>query len=224
MARIEWDKPGERRFEAGVDRGVLYTDDGTGVMAGVPWNGLISVDDSSEAATSEFFMDGVKYLDSFVPGDYKATLSAFTYPNEFEPCLGVNSPAGGALVPHQMPKRFGLSYRTRVGNDVAGVDHGYKIHLVYNALVVPANLTHTTLGENVEASDFSWAISATPVVVPGSGIRPTAHFIIDSTRFDETAWGVELEEIEDILWGDDSAEASMPTMAYLLDLFLDLDP
>lgn len=199
MAPLVWDKVGERLYEAGLDRGVLYKEDSTGVA----WNGLRSVDETLDNITAEpRIFDGIKYLDEPAVGDFAATLSAFTYPDEFLEYEGVVSMGDGLFVGDQQPKRFGLTYRTRVGSDVEGTEHGYKIHIIYNLTAVPSAVDFSTMTQTIEPADFSWEISAVPEMVPG--FRPTAHFILDS-RF---LPGDILATIEDILYGSDESEFS----------------
>lgn len=199
MTSLVWDKVGERRYEAGLDRGVLYKSDSSGVA----WNGLVSVDEALDDITAEPRMfDGVKYLDEPVVGDFAATLTAFTYPDEFMEYEGIESMGDGLYVGDQQPKRFGLTYRTLVGNDVEGTDHGYQVHIIYNLTAVPSTLTYSTLSETVSPNNFSWSLTAVPEPVPG--FRPTAHFILDS-RF---LPGDILAVIEDILYGSDETSSS----------------
>lgn len=199
MTSLVWDKAGERLYEAGLDRGVLYKSDSSGVA----WNGLVSVDEALDDITAEPRMfDGVKYLDEPVVGDFAATLTAFTYPDEFMEYEGIEFMGDGLYVGDQQPKRFGLTYRTRVGNDVEGTDYGYQIHIIYNLTAVPSPLTYSTLSEMVSPNNFSWSLTAVPESVPG--FRPTAHFILDS-RF---LPGDILATIEDILYGSDASEGS----------------
>lgn len=199
MTSLVWDKAGERLYEAGLDRGVLYKSDSSGVA----WNGLVSVDEVLDDIAAEPRMfDGVKYLDEPVVGDFAATLTAFTYPDEFMEYEGIESMGDGLYVGDQQPKRFGLTYRTLVGNDVEGTDHGYQVHIIYNLTAVPSTLTYNTLSETVSPNNFSWSLTAVPELVPG--FRPTAHFILDS-RF---LPGDILATIEDILYGSDETSSS----------------
>lgn len=199
MAKLVWDKVGQRLYEAGLDRGVLYKEDSSGVA----WNGLTSIDENLDNITSDpKYFDGVKYLDEPAVGDYSATLTAFTYPDEFLEYEGVESLGDGLFVGDQRPKQFGLTYRTRVGNDIEGTDHGYKIHILYNLTAVPSPSAFETIGDVVTPRDFSWELNAVPELVPG--FRPTAHFILDS-RF---LPGDILEVIEDILYGTEGSEGA----------------
>lgn len=197
MTKLLWDQAGQRLYEAGLDRGVLYKED----TFGVPWNGLTSIDENlSNIASDPIYFDGVKYIDQPKVGDFSATLNAYTYPDEFLEYEGLQSLGGGLFVDDQRPKQFGLSYRTKVGNDVDGLDHGYKIHIIYNLTAVPQAETYETLSNSVTPVPFSWQISAVPV--PLFGFRPTAHFIFDSRFLPPEI----LTVIESILYGTDSVD------------------
>jgi len=202
MTRLSWDTVGERFYETGVDRGVLYIDS----EAGVPWNGIVSIDESPSGGDAKpYYQDGIKYANRAAPEEYEATLTAFSSPIEFDSVDGSLHLASGLTATQQRRKLFGLSYRTKIGNDVDGVDYGYKIHLLYNVLAAPSNEQHETINENVNPITFSWALTATPI--SGTGFKPTAHFIIDSLTTDSTA----LATLEDILYGSDSSAARLPT-------------
>lgn len=210
MTRLKWDVVGERTFETGVDRGVLYVD-GSG---GVPWNGLISVSESpSGADLSEYYIDGIKYLQLLATEEFTATIDAFTYPDEFAACDGTRPVGNGLFVTQQPRKEFSLSYRTKVGNDVDGVDLSYKIHLVYNSLAAPSSRQHNSLSENVEPLNFSWQISTKPPRF--AGYKPTAHLVIDARDTPSDL----LATIEDILYGTAIAAPRIPSADELIFLF-----
>lgn len=194
MDRITWDQPDERTYESGVDRGVLYPPD----VSGVPWNGLTSVEgDESSGDVSSYYFDGSKYLDTRSPSDFSATLKAMTYPDEFLEFDGVSEISSGGLFFDSQPvtKTFGLSYRTRIGDALSG-NAGYKIHLAYNLTAKSDNKAFATIGGSASASDFSWTITGVPEVL--GGIRPTAHVFLDSRKLDPDL----LAGIEDILYGN----------------------
>lgn len=196
MTRLKWDAPGARYFETGVDRGVLYPKGEDGVA----WNGLTSVSESpSGGSATPYYLDGVKYLNVPGPEDFAGSIEAYTYPREFAACDGSAAAAPGFYLHQQRRKSFGLSYRTRLGNDIDGVNHGYKLHLIYNALASPTEKTYSTLGENVEPISFSWGFTTTPVKVGGVYLR-TAHVTLDSTRVNSTV----MKLIEDRLYGTTS--------------------
>lgn len=206
MTAIVWDEVGERRYETGVDRGVLYlTDD-----SGVPWNGLTSVTEKTTGnSESPLYFDGVKYGEHLAIGDFSATLKAYTYPDEFLEFEGIIDVGNGLFVTGQMPKRFGLSYRTKIGNDLEGLDHGYKIHILYNLLATPSPKTFDAISD-AQVSEFSWEISAVPGEI--SGLRPTAHVILD-TRFMDPLL---ISDIERTLYGDSGANPQLPRISTLV--------
>lgn len=215
MPRINWGTVGERYFEAGTDRGVLYLKAvGSVFPPGIPWNGLISV---SEAPTGgepkPYYVDGFKYLNVASAEEFEATIEAFSAPDEFGQCDGTTSIMNGLFVTQQPRVVFGLSYRTKIGNDVDGVDHGYKIHLVYNALAAPSDRGNTTLSDSTSPMTLSWTISTTPVEVPG--IKPTAHMVVDSRKTPPDL----LTQLEDILYGGTFAPGRLIPQGELISLF-----
>lgn len=197
MARLQWDKTGERVYESGVDHGVLYVMDGTGAYGtGVVWNGLTAVTESpSGAEPNPQYADNIKYLNLISAEEFGATIEAFTYPKEFEQCDGTASLAPGITIGQQTRKTFGFSYRTKVGNDVEGQDAGYKLHLVYGALAAPSERAYSTINDSPEAITFSWEVTTTAVAVEGH--KPTAILTIDSTLVDKA----DLTALEDLLYG-----------------------
>jgi hypothetical protein len=207
MAPLTWDQVGERLYETGVDHGVLYIPDETGVYdSGFAWNGLTTVTESpSGAEANAQYADNIKYLNLLSAEDFGGTIEALTYPDEFGQCDGTAEVKPGVQIGQQGRKSFGLSYRTRLGNDVEGVDHGYKLHLLYGLLAAPSEKAYATINDSPEAITFSWEVSSTPV--PVTGYRPTALLIVDSTTVDAAA----LSDLEDLLYGGASTEASLPT-------------
>lgn len=210
MARLEWDKTGEHLYETGVDHGVLYFPDQTGAYKnGVAWNGLISVSESpSGAEATGQYADNIKYLNLISAEEFGATIEAYTYPEEFEACNGNKElvDASGVYVGQQSRSVFGFCYRTMIGNDTNGQDHGYKLHLVYGCQVSPSEKAYQTINDSPEALTFSWELSTTPVNVTGK--KPTALLVIDSTKIDST----KLAKIEAKLYGDEtSTGAVLPT-------------
>ena len=215
MSRLTWDATGERYFENGVDRGVLYV----GATPGVAWTGLVSVAEApSGGEPRAFYQDGLKYLQVSSKEEYVATISAFTAPKEFGVCDGMASIQNGLFVTNQPRKPFGFTYRTRVGNDVDGTEHGYKIHLVYNAMAAPTSRNNATLSADVAPETLAWQISTIPPTLTGK--KPTAHFVIDS-RY--TPRGL-LASIEDILYGSASFTPRLPSVSELTDLFQSQGP
>lgn len=210
MAKLVWDKTGEHLYETGVDHGVLYFPDQTGAYKnGVAWNGLISVSESpSGAEATSQYADNIKYLNLISAEEFGATIEAYTYPEEFEACNGNKElvDASGVYVGQQSRSVFGFCYRTMIGNDTDGQDHGYKLHLVYGCQVSPSEKAYQTINDSPEALTFSWELSTTPVNVTGK--KPTALLVIDSTKIDST----KLAKIEAKLYGDEtSTGAVLPT-------------
>lgn len=206
MTALEWDQVGERRFETGIDRGVLYLQGGDAI----PWNGLVSVTEDQTREVKSYYLDGVKYLDHHVPGSYSAKLQAFTYPDELEELLGTTEFAPGVFVHDQRARMFSLSYRTRVGNDLEGVDHGYKIHLIYNVMAVPSSFAAESMAANVTAKPFELSLSGTPSAM--FGIRPTSHISLHSRTMDPEL----LSQLEATLYGADMLVPSLPDLVSLL--------
>ena len=207
MAKLVWDQTGERLYETGVDRGVLfvYNTEGNKYGTGVPWNGLTAVNETQSGAESNpQYADNIKYLDLYSAEEFGATIEAFTYPEEFEECDGSAELVQGVTIGMQNRNMFGFSYRTLVGNDTEGTDHGYKLHLVYGAKASPSEKNRSTVNDSPEAVTFSWEVTTTPVNV--TGFKPTAHLVIDSTKADPT----KLAELEKKLYGDESA--GVPTL------------
>lgn len=210
MAKLVWDKTGEHLYETGVDHGVLYFPDQTGAYNnGVAWNGLISVSESpSGAEATGQYADNIKYLNLISAEEFGATIEAYTYPEEFEACNGNKELVDntGVYVGQQSRSVFGFCYRTMIGNDTDGQDHGYKLHLVYGCQVSPSEKAYQTINDSPEALTFSWELSTTPVNVTGK--KPTALLVIDSTKIDST----KLAKIEAKLYGDEtSTGAVLPT-------------
>lgn len=200
--KIQWDKVGEHFYETGVDHGILYTmnSDGQTYNKGVAWNGLTAVTESPEGAeVSAIYADNIKYLNLMSAEDFKATIEAYTYPEEFEQCDGSAALAAGVKIGQQSRKAFGFCYRTKVGNDL-NPELGYKIHLIYGATAAPSERAYETVNDSPEAITFSWEISTIPVEV--TGFKPTAHVEIDSTK----VTAAKLALIEAALEGTDNAE------------------
>lgn len=213
--KLTWDQVGERLYETGVDRGVLYLSNPQGQYdTGYSWNGLVGVTESpSGAEATPQYADNIKYLNLVSAEEFGATIEAFTYPDEFAQCDGTASPEAGIALGQQGRKTFGLVYRTRVGNDVSGTDHGYKLHLIYGALAAPSEKAYTTINDSPEALTFSWELSTTPVEVPG--FKPTASLTVDSTQVAAAS----LLALENLLYGTEGADPRMPLPAEVVALF-----
>lgn len=216
MTKLKWDQTGERFYETGVNKGVLYIPDSSGVYDnGVAWNGLTTVTESpSGAEATPLYADNIKYLNLISAEEFGATIEAYTYPEEFGQFDGTASPTSGVYVGQQSRKAFGLSYQTRVGNDIQGSDLGYKIHLIYGATAAPSEKAYATINDTPEAITFSWELTTTPVDA-GSGLKPTAQLVIDSTKVDASA----LAALEDVLYGTPGADPRLPLPDEVLGFF-----
>jgi hypothetical protein len=208
MTALEWDKVGERRFEAGLDRGVLYLLDGRAVA----WNGLTQVSEDASREVKEYWLDGVKYLDHFIPGAYSGKLQAFTYPDELEEIVGNRQFAPGVFLHDQPTQMFHLSYRTKVGNDVDGVDHGYKLHILYNLQINPSSGDANTIGQEIAPGVLEWNLSGTPAQM--FGVRPTSHISLHSRAMDPEV----LATLEALLYGTDGVTPTDPELPDLVTL------
>jgi hypothetical protein len=205
MSKLVWDQAGERYYETGVKMGVLYVQTAGAYPKGVAWNGLTAVTESpSGAEATPLYADDIKYLNLMSNEEFGATIEAYTYPDEFAECDGSAALATGVYIGQQARKTFGLCYRTTLGNDTDGSDHGYKLHLIYGALAAPSEKAYATINDSPEAITFSWEVTTTPVNVADH--KPTACVTIDSTKADKT----KLAALEAILYGSESEEARLP--------------
>lgn len=206
MPALVWDDVGDRTFEVGVSKGVLYKAN----RFGVAWNGLKSVTENTPVDSVEpIYFDGYKYTEIVTMGDFAGTLTAVTYPEEFLVCEGTLEDDKGFFVTAQEPTRFHLSYKTEIGDDVAGLNAGYKLHLVYNVLAIPAERDYESISDEYEPIEFEWELSAIPELV---GLyRPTAHVIFDSRKMDPYL----LADIEDILYGTETRLPFLPSLRNL---------
>lgn len=208
MARIVWDQLGERLFEVGVSHGVLYPPDG---VAGVAWNGLVAIQERSDGGSGKsYYYDGEKYANVTSSEDFIGTIEALYAPDEFEVCDGVIEVVSGLLITHQPRKPFGLCYKTMIGNDVDGVNHAYKLHLLYGLLASPSDKTFASLSDEIELAPFVWEVTAKPPSI--DGYRATAHLAIDSRKADPT----KLLEVESILYGDTLTVPRLPSLSELI--------
>jgi hypothetical protein len=210
---LKWDQTGEKTYETGVSKGVLYPLANGKYVNGVAWNGLTGVTESpSGAEPTALYANNKKYLNLMSEEEFSATVEAYTYPDEFAECNGEKELAKGVSIGQQTRKEFGMSYQTKVGNDT-DPDAGYKIHLIYGALAKPSEKAYATVNDSPEAITFSWELSTTPVDVPDS--KPTASLIIDSTKVD----AAKLKELEAILYGSESEEARLPLPEEIAKIF-----
>ena len=214
MAKLEWDKTGERLYETGIDHGVLYPYASGAPGEGVAWNGLTAVTESPSGAESNpQYADNIKYLNLRSAEEFSGTIEAFTYPEEWAECDGSKSPSKGVFFGQQTRKMFGLCYRTKVGNDVAGDDYGYILHLVYGATASPSERQYQTINDSPEPVTFSWEFDTQGVNV--DGYKPVAHIEINSKLVDST----KLTALEKKLYGDTDTEPSLPLPAEILTMF-----
>lgn len=210
MTRIDWSTPGSRFFEAGVDRGVLYVGD----APGVPWIGLTAVNQSRSGGDPKpRYIDGIKVSNHATPEEFEATIEALTYPTEFEQCDGTALFQNGLRATGQRRRSFGMAYRSRVGNDVDGLDHSYKIHILYNLLAQPTDRGYETLGDQNEAMSFSWSVTSRAELV--IGLAPTAHFELDSRDVPADL----MLAVENLLYGTEDDDPTLPTPGELVFLF-----
>lgn len=215
MAKLEWDKIGERLYETGTEKGVLYpvAADGT-YPKGVAWNGLTGFSESPDGGdATDIWADDIKYLSIRARENFKATITAYTYPDEFAECDGSAAVLNGGILIGQQPRKgFGFSCVTKLGNDTEFEEHGYKLHLVYGASASPSSKDYQTINDSPEAVEFSWDIDTIPVNV--TGYKPTAHIVIDSTKFPkqtgENPPKTNLEKLEEILYGTENTQARLP--------------
>ena len=207
MAKLVWDKTGDRLYETGVKNGVLYIPTAGVYSKGVAWNGLTAVTESpSGAEATALYADDTKYLSLMSAEEFGATIEAYTYPDEFAACDGSAELADGVMIGQQKRSTFGLCYKTTIGNDTEGNDHGYKLHIIYGAMAKPSERAYASINDSPEAITFSWEITTTPVNVTGA--KPTASLVIDSTKADPS----KLAALEDILYGKDGDSATEPRL------------
>ena len=215
MSKITWDKPGEHFYETGVSKAVLYLKGQTGAFEnGVAWNGITAINESpSGAEATPLYADNIKYLNLLSNEEFAASIEAYTYPEEFAECDGSAALTKGVTIGQQPRKTFGLSYVTRVGDDLVGTEHGYKIHIIYNCLAAPSEKAYATINDSPEAITFSWEVSTIPEKVTGH--KPTATVVIDSTKVDAE----KLAALEAILYGSETEEAKLPLPDEIATLF-----
>ena len=216
MAKLTWDETGKRLYETGVDHGVLYIPDTSGVYTdGVAWNGLTTVTESpSGAEANAQYADNIKYLNLFSAEEFGATIEAFTYPDQFAQFDGLATPSPGVTIGQQARKSFGLSYRTKLGNDVVGDTYGYKLHMIYGAQASPSEKAYNTINDSPEAITFSWEVTTNPVAV-GGNLKPTALITIDSTKVNAT----NLTSLEDALYGTAGTSPRLPLPDEIVTMF-----
>lgn len=210
MTKINWGGPGSRIFEAGIDRGVLYI----GSEPGVPWIGLIQVTkNQSGGETKPRYLDGVKISNRASLEEFEGTVEAYTYPTQFEKCDGTIRFDNGLQVTQQKRAAFGMSYRSKIGNEQNGLDLAYKIHILYNLRAEPSQRGYKTLTDQSEPATFNWKVTSRSL--PVSGFRPSSHFVIDSREVPNEL----LTDIEELLYGTEDTDPTLPSPAELVFLF-----
>lgn len=211
MSKLVWGELGDRLFETGVDRGVLYV----GTETGVPWNGLVAVKESPTGGDPQpFYLDGVKYLNLAESEEFEATIQAFGAPALFAQCDGKTLIHNGLFITEQPRSKFNFSYRTRLGNAILGTDYSYKIHLVWNALAANSDKENNTIADSPNPFVYSWPVSTLPPLTPG--YYPSAHMVVDASLTPRDV----LEELEALLYGtEDGTDARFPTQAELIEMF-----
>lgn len=207
MTALAWDQVGDRQYETGLDRGVLYLQNGTAVA----WNGLTSLNENRSREVKSFYTDGIKYLDHYILAEFSANLTAYTYPDELDALLGDAEYAPGVSLYDQRPKQFGLSYRTKIGNDL-DPEAGYKIHILWNLLASPADVPFASGGAQVAPVAFSWSLTSTPTQILGA--RPTSHISLNSLKMNPEV----LAEVEARIYGTETTNPSLPTLVDFLNL------
>lgn len=214
MTALVWDQTGDRLYETGVEKGVLYIPTGGVYDAGYAWNGLTTVTESpSGAEATPLYADNIKYLNLISVEEFGGTIEAYTYPEEFAQCDGTAVPNPGVSVGQQTRKSFGLSFRTQLGNDTESTDYGYKVHLIYSALAAPSEKAYATINDSPEAITFSWEFSTTATAV--TGLKPTALLTIDSTKVAALA----LASLEDALYGTVGTSPRLPLPDEVIAMF-----
>lgn len=214
---LVWDQTGERIYETGVDNGVVYPFNSSTNQygEGVAWSGLSGVTEKpSGAEPSPIYADNIEYANIISNEKFGATVEAYTFPDAFAECDGSATIATGVYIGQQKRKMFGLSYRTKIGNDVDGNDHGFKYHLVYGCFAQPTEKGHKTIGDTTEPETMSWELTATPIEVTGK--KPTAHIVIDTTKVNDDT---KITALKNKLYGTTTTPPTMPTISDLLTIF-----
>lgn len=226
MPKLIWDAIGTKTYETGVDHGVLYPQKDGKFPKGVAWNGLTSVSENpSGAEDNALYADNMKYLNLKSAEEYGVTIECYTYPDEWSECNGELSISEGVTFGQQRRNTFGLSYRTKVGNDTKLDDYGYKIHLVYNCSASPSDKSYETINDSPDAITFSYEVTTTPIAMDmkaadGTSIRPVSSIVLDSTKMSPES----LAAIEEILYGSESEDARLPMPEEIIAMFSQVTP
>lgn len=214
MAKLIWDNIGERLYETGVDKVVLFLkDENNQYSKGVAWNGVSKITDSPSGAESNpLYADNIKYVDLISAEEYTNTIEAYTYPDEFEPCQGIKEISNGVSIGQQDRTAFGLVWRTVLGNASQKNAYGYKIHIMYNGIAAPTETPYESINDSPDALTMSWEVSTTPVNIPN--IKPSATIVIDSTKADP----YKLSKLENILYGTETEDSRLPFPDEIIDI------
>jgi hypothetical protein len=214
MTALLWDQSGERLYETGVDHGVLYIPNAGVYDTGYAWNGLTTVTESPTGAeANSLYADNIKYLNLYSAEEFGATIEAYTYPDQFAQFDGLAVPQVGVTVGQQNRKSFGLSFRTKLGNDLEGEDFGYKLHLIYGATASPSEKAYATINDSPEAITFSWEVATVPVSV--TGLKPTSVITVDSTK----VLAANLLTLEEALYGTAGTDPRLPLPDEVIAMF-----
>lgn len=207
MAKLQWDESGKHFYETGISKGVLYVYGTSAYGTGVAWNGLTSVSENPTGAdATALYADNIKYLNLIAAEDFEGTIEAYTYPDEFKECNGEMILTSGMTIGQQNRKTFAFCYRTEYGNDTAGVDYGYKLHIVYGATASPSERSYETINDSPDAITFSWDFTTVPVAVSAvSDVKATALVVLDSV----TIGSAKMADIEDALYGSTNSSATL---------------
>ena len=203
---LVWNVSALKFYESGLDRGVLYVRDGSGnYPLGVAWEGLINLTEKPGGAEpTDLWANNVKYAQLISSEIFDGSLEAYTYPDEFLPCDGVEEAVTGMLIGQQARSTFGLSYRTYEGSEAAGQMAEYKLHVIYGCLVQPSEVSRATINDSPEAATFSWEFKTVPAAMTGE--LPVSKITLSSADLGAP----EMAAVKDALWGIDT-----PTDAYL---------
>lgn len=216
MAVLVWDETGKRRFETGIDRGVLYLQSVNGSYGkGVAWSGLSGVTETPAGAeVTKVYADNMAYLSLMSAETLGMTITAYTYPDEFMQCDGTATPTGvkGLNIFQQKRVPFGLCYRTKNGTDT-DPEAGYKLHMAYGLLASPSEKAYSTVNESPEALNFSWTVNSTPVAV--KDLKPTSLITVSSLDADPA----KLKSLEGLLYGAEATDAKLPLPDEIITLF-----
>lgn len=216
MAKLKWDQTGERVYETGTSKGVLFVQDNKGAYeTGVAWNGLISASNGNDGAEpTDLYADNIKYLSLMSAENKKGTVEAYTYPEEFEACDGSRAVNPGVYIGQQARTPFGMVYSTIVGNDTEGNAYGEKMHFIYNAKVAPSERAYETINEDPEAITFSWEYTTTPVDLSEHDLEASAGVTVSKTEVSEGVWTL----LQDQVYGTEEDSSTLPSISELITL------